>query len=148
MARYRIVNKLFYEKLSPCRRIVTACIHNFRGGTYFVCADSLRLLFIFILCFAVGCLGRRNLWGFFALSAFGGVAYRVLDLKAWVVIGASLVLILLGILLKCHQPNNIACSLRRKGLRGTGKIDLWYWEDLHWRWWTHSTAGLSGNIAC
>jgi hypothetical protein len=38
--------------------------------------------------------------------------------------------------------------LRRKGLRGTGNIDFLSREDLHWRWWTHRTAGLSGNIAC
>ena len=69
---------------------------------------------------------------FFALSAFVvGVADRVVDLKARVVLGASLVLILLGIRVKGQQPNNIACSLRRKGLRGTGKIDFWSWEDLH-----------------
>ena len=103
---------------------------------------------MFILLFAAGSLGRRDRLGIFSLSAFVGVAYRVVDLEARAVLGASLFLILLGILLKGNQPNIIACSLRRKGLRGTGKIDFWSREDLHWRWWTHRTAGLSGNIAC
>ena len=106
------------------------------------------MLFPFILLFAASSLGRRDLWVFIALSAFAGVADRVAHLAARAVFGASLLLILLGILLKGHQSNNIACSLRRKGLRGTGKIDFWSWEDLHWRWWTHRTVGLSGNIAC
>ncbi len=85
-------------------------------------------------------------FGFFALSDLVFVADRVVDLEARAVLGASLALILLGILLKGHQPNNIACSMRRKCLRGAGKIDLMSWEALQWNWWTHRTAGLNGIL--
>ncbi len=63
---------------------------------------------------AIVSIGHGDLWVFLALTAFLGVAYRGVGLDARTVLGASLLLILLGILLKGHQPNNIACSLRRK----------------------------------
>ena len=59
------------------------------------------MLFTFILLFAASSLGRRDLWVFIALSAFVGVADRVY-LAARAVLGASLLLVLLGILLKGH----------------------------------------------
>jgi hypothetical protein len=89
--------------------------------------------YLFLFCFLQLAVLGATTFGFFALSAFAGVADRVAHLAARAVFGASLLLILLGILLKGHQSNNIACSLRRKVLRGTGKIDFWSWEDLHWR---------------
>ena len=57
------------------------------------------MLFTFILLFAASSLGRRDLWVFITLSAFVGVTYRV---YLAVVLGASLLLVLLGILLKGH----------------------------------------------
>ncbi len=59
------------------------------------------MLFTFIWIFAAGSLGRRDLWVLIALSAFVGVADRVY-LAARAVLGASLLLVLLGILLKGH----------------------------------------------
>ena len=59
------------------------------------------MLNISILLFAAGSLGRRDLWVFMTLSAFVGVADRVY-LAARAVLGASLLLVLLGILLKGH----------------------------------------------
>ena len=61
------------------------------------------MLSIFILLFAVGSLGRRDLSVFLCLRAFVGVADRAVHLAARDVLGASLLLILLGILLKGHQ---------------------------------------------
>ncbi len=146
-ARYRFVNKLFY--LKNCRPVGASSplVPRISAAAQNLLAPAIYDCYLFLFCFfrLLSALATATFGFFLALTAFLGVADRGVGLEARAVLGASLVFILLGILLKGHQPNNIACSVRRKGLGGTGKIDFWSWEVLYVRWWTHRTAGLIGN---
>ena len=83
------------------------------------CQYSSAIYFYFAFCGWQSWAPR--FFGFFVLSAFVGVVDRVVHLPTRIVLGASLLLILLGILLKGRYPNNIVCNLRRKVFEGPAR---------------------------